>query len=462
MPSCVRVAVTILPLLAAYAGAQGTTALQPPPDQLQRAAVLFSQSNWKGALDAYSALAAAYPSHAMSRFRVGVSLMELGRLTEAEASLREGERLGILPGQAAFRLAQVLAEQGKRDAAVAELQRGVANGLVLAPSALESDVHLRSLNGHQKWADVMSAFDAVARPCLHDQRFREFDFWIGDWDVRPTGQPPTGPPSRNTVTLENNGCVVVEHWTGAGGSVGQSFNIFDRSIGLWRQTWVDNIGGQHDYRGSLEDGNMVFTGDTPMPNGRRGRVPTRLTFFHVSKDSVRQYSELSIDSGKTWRVGYDLMYVRRPAQQPAGPPGATPASPGGLSDADRAAIRALDSAFVRAWLADDTAGVLGLFSDEAVLMPPNSQPVAGLSGIRAYWWPRDGSRTRITGFGRVIAEIGGTRELAFVRGTSAITWTYMTDGKSTASSSRSADLRLMTRAASGEWRIVRQAWNQIP
>jgi hypothetical protein len=114
----------------------------------------------------------------------------------------------------------------------------------------------------------MDAFDAIVQPCKHDPRFREFDFWIGDWDVRPTGQPPAGPPARNTITLDDNGCVLTEHWSAPSGSTGQSFNIFDRSVGKWRQTWVDNIGGQHDYRGGLENGNMVFIGDTPAPNGQ--------------------------------------------------------------------------------------------------------------------------------------------------------------------------------------------------
>ena len=98
--------------------------------------------------------------------------------------------------------------------------------------------------------------------------------------------------------------------------MGQSFNIFDRSIGKWRQTWVDNIGGQHDYRGQLENGNMVFVGDTPAPNGALGRVPTRLTFFRIGADSVRQFSEVSPDSGRTWQTSYNLMYVRRKSSSP--------------------------------------------------------------------------------------------------------------------------------------------------
>jgi len=146
-------------------------------------------------------------------------------------------------------------------------------------------------------------------PCTAPEH-RQLDFWVGDWDVRPTGTPPVGPAARNTVTLDDNTCVITEHWTAPSGSEGQSFNIFDRSYGVWRQTWVDNVGSQHDYRGSLQGGNMVLIGDVPTP-GVNGLVHTRLTLFHIGPDSVRQFSEFTTDSGKTWQVGYDLMYVRR-------------------------------------------------------------------------------------------------------------------------------------------------------
>ena len=299
--------------LAARASAQTPGAGQPPADELQRAATLFSQSNWSGALDAYTALSRRYPTHALSRFRVGVAQIGLGKFADAEPNLREGERLGIPATQAGYRLAQVFAEEHKSDAAIEELMRSAAAGAFFGQSAIETDTHLAPLKTHPRWHAALDAFDAVVRPCMHDSRFREFDFWVGDWDVRPTGPAPAGPPARNTVTLEDNGCVVMEHWSAPSGSEGQSFNIFDRSVAKWRQTWVDNIGGQHDYWGHLENGNMAFVGDTPAPNGRLGRVPTRLTFFHIGKDSVRQFSEISSDSGKTWTTNYDLMYVRRPA-----------------------------------------------------------------------------------------------------------------------------------------------------
>ena len=299
-------------VLAIRLSAQGSSATpQPPADSLQRAAAAFAQGDWKASFDAYVALAKAYPQHPLSRFRVGVSLMELGRLAEAESNMRQAETLGVPPAQAAYRLAQLLAEQGKTEMAFKELDRAVTNRLPVLASALETDKHFASLRSQPHWAVAMDALDAVTRPCMHDARAREFDFWLGDWDVRAVGQPPVGPAARNTVTVEDNGCVIVEHWSAPSGSEGQSFNIFDRSYGVWRQTWVDNGGGQHDYRGSLKGGNMVYLGDTPAPNGQLGRVPTKLTFFHISADSVRQFSEISRDSGRTWQFNYDLMYVRR-------------------------------------------------------------------------------------------------------------------------------------------------------
>ena len=284
----------------------------PSADQLQRAGALFNQGDWAGANVAYDSLSKAYPRHALSRFRYGVTLMELGRLQQAEAPLREGEALGMPASTAAFRLAQLFGLQKRGDSSIAELKRAAANQLFVGQAAVQSDAHFAAVTSHSRWQEALDALDAVVRPCMHDSRFREFDFWLGDWDVRPVALGGTTFPGRNTVTLNYNGCVVIEHWK-SGASEGESYNLFDRSTGEWRQTWVDNIGGQHDYHGKLIGKDMVYTGTTPAAGGALGRVPTRLTFFHISRDSVRQFSETSPDSGKTWRVAYDLLYVRRKA-----------------------------------------------------------------------------------------------------------------------------------------------------
>jgi uncharacterized protein (TIGR02246 family) len=142
--------------------------------------------------------------------------------------------------------------------------------------------------------------------------------------------------------------------------------------------------------------------------------------------------------------------------------GAVPPDTGTLTDTDRAAIHALDTAFVQAWLRDDTLGVLELFSPDGVLLPPGSPPVTGTEAIRAFWWPADGSHTRITGFTREPDEVGGAHRLAFYRGRAVLSWEYTKDGRTSAQTSRSTDLILMAPDPSGRWRILRQMWNPRP
>ncbi|MEP7382645.1 MAG: DUF4440 domain-containing protein [Gemmatimonadota bacterium] len=460
--SLALVLVLVLTVLAASAPTSlraqtPAAAATPTAAELQPAGAAFGRGDWQRALEAYSAIARKYPTHALSRFRIGVAQVELRQFAEGEASLREGERLGIAAPIVRFRLAESFAEQGKGDEAIAELMRAAAPGNFVGAAAIAADPHFASLTSHAKWQSVLDAFDAITRPCMHDAHAREFDFWIGDWDVRPVGAAAVGPAARNTVTQENNGCTVMEHWVAPGGSAGQSFNLYDNSLGKWRQTWVDNVGGQHDYRGGLVGRDMTLEGDTPAPGGALGRIPTKLTFFHISADSVRQFSQTSADSGRTWTTAYDLLYVRR-----KGDGGLHPAMVP-LSDADRAAILALDSTFVDGWLRDDTAQVMSVFAPDAELLPPGARPLTGLAAIRAYWWPGDGSHTRITAFTRSIAELSGTKGVAYLRGTGAINWSYTKVGdKPTQQSRKSTDFIVYVQDAGGRWRVARQIWNALP
>ena len=133
-----------------------------------------------------------------------------------------------------------------------------------------------------------------------------------------------------------------------------------------------------------------------------------------------------------------------------------------LTPMDRAAIRALDSTFVASWLRDDTAAVLHVFAPDAVLIPPGGTPVVGTAAIQAYWWPTDGSHTHITSFQRAIAEVEGTRHLAFIRGTASLGWTYRQGGKESAQTSRSSDLLIVAPDSAGHWHVTRQMWGTLP
>jgi uncharacterized protein (TIGR02246 family) len=135
-------------------------------------------------------------------------------------------------------------------------------------------------------------------------------------------------------------------------------------------------------------------------------------------------------------------------------------SSAGLSMADRAAIRGLDSAYVDAWLRDDTAAVLATLASDAVLMPAGQLPLTD-SAIRNFWWPRDGSRTRVTAYTTTIDDIAGAGDLAYVRGTGVLAFTYEKDGVRSEITSRNMTLTIATRGSDGRWRIARRMWGPL-
>src|SRR5262245_6018842 len=70
--------------------------------------------------------------------------------------------------------------------------------------------------------------------------YRQFDFWLGRWDVF-TGTTLAG---TNEVKSRVDGCVVEENWTSAGLGRGRSLNAYDAATGTWSQFWVGSGGCQ--------------------------------------------------------------------------------------------------------------------------------------------------------------------------------------------------------------------------
>lgn len=239
------------------------------------------------------------------------ALVKAGDLRAALVQLEAARKIGSRPVPVALWSAVVHARMKNVDAALGELIAATRFGLGALPPPVAADPAIAALKTHPRYAELERALDRNARPCEHDPAYRQFDYWLGQWDVRPNGSP-TAPPSSNVITKIHNGCVILESWTAAAGQTGQSFNIYDRVSGKWTQTWVDSSGGLHQYVGGPVNGNMTYEGDIPAPPGAGGgRMHVRLTFFKQADGSVRQYSERTPDGGKTWQVNYDLIYTRR-------------------------------------------------------------------------------------------------------------------------------------------------------
>ena len=152
----------------------------------------------------------------------------------------------------------------------------------------------------------------IQHPCNTSPEAKQFDFWIGQWDVTPWKiAAPTAAQKLgfNDVHPMLEHCVISENWKGARGVEGKSMNYYDPNLHRWRQIWVDETWGVLDYTGEFRDGAMRFLGWTLDAKGNR--VEQKLTFFAIASDTVRQLFETSADGGTTWVPNFDGRYVKR-------------------------------------------------------------------------------------------------------------------------------------------------------
>ena len=143
--------------------------------------------------------------------------------------------------------------------------------------------------------------------------FRQFDFWIGEWEAYGVNGKKGGD---SKISLILDSCIILEEWTSAGIQqglryAGKSFNTWNAAAKQWQQTWVDNTGNTTAFtKGKVENKKIVFTTD-PFPFSKDTVATRRLTFFDLGPDKVRQLGEITKDKGTTWRIEYDLEYRRK-------------------------------------------------------------------------------------------------------------------------------------------------------
>ena len=142
-------------------------------------------------------------------------------------------------------------------------------------------------------------------PCPNQSEFRQFDFWVGEWNVTSEGQTV----AQSSIQKIIGSCVIYENYSQSDGYVGKSFNFYDAFLKKWRQTWVDSGGNVSEFSGEVKDGTMHYEGESHRQNGRK--ILRKMILTPLGPDKVRQYSERSLDDGKTWQVAYDFLYLRK-------------------------------------------------------------------------------------------------------------------------------------------------------
>lgn len=151
---------------------------------------------------------------------------------------------------------------------------------------------------------------AVANPCTTAEQ-KQFDFWVGEWNLTWPGQDGKTGHGSNTIQRVLDGCVVQENFSGGDSMAlrGTSVSTFDGSSGRWKQTWVDNEGGYLDFVGEFKDGQMILEREAQGKDGTR--ILQRMVWKNVTANEFDWSWEASRDGGKTWQVNWPIHYKRR-------------------------------------------------------------------------------------------------------------------------------------------------------
>lgn len=152
---------------------------------------------------------------------------------------------------------------------------------------------------------LLTGLGAAAAPC-DAPAHREFDFWIGEWQVHTPDGKLAG---INRIAREHGGCVIHERYETSRGYSGASYNIYDAGRKVWHQSWVDSAGTLLLLEGRFESGSMVLEGRTTSAQGEVTRH--RISWTPGSDGSVRQHWQTADAAGAEWKTAFDGRYTKK-------------------------------------------------------------------------------------------------------------------------------------------------------
>lgn len=282
---------------------------------LHQADSLFSAAAWKSAIPVYEAVLKAAPSNSIAWNKLGFCYHNLGDYDKAITSYNHSLQHKTAPQIKPIvhsRMARAYALKHENDKVFAFLDSAINAGYKNV-TELESHKDFNTIRDDTRFKAVVTRATNSAMPCLTQPQMREFDFWLGEWDVYPNGANVIVGNSK--IEMASGGCMILENWTAIGGVPhnGKSMNYVDPVTGKWEQLWIGSGGinrnnPQKFVNGVYKDGAMRFDFEQ---FSAQGKQTGRFIFFNEGPDQVRQFNEVSSDGGKTWTTVYDFVYKRK-------------------------------------------------------------------------------------------------------------------------------------------------------
>jgi tetratricopeptide (TPR) repeat protein len=276
---------------------------------------LFNRQDWAGAARAFKTVTDQNPGDGRAWFRLASALRRLEDYPAAAAAFQRAADLKFQVPLAFAGVARAYAAAGDNTQALTWMTKAAQSGFAQA-AFIDSDPHLSALKTNPQFAAVAETVRRNAAPCMYNPEYKQFDFWLGEWDVQVSGQTV----AHSRIEKIDDGCTVQENWMPFTGREGKSWNFYNAATGKWEQLWLSG-GNVLKLEGALDGAVMAYRGVTPQPNS--GSVQQRLTFTPMEGGRVRQFWQQSADQGKTWTVAFDGIYVRQHPETPLSQPDRT-------------------------------------------------------------------------------------------------------------------------------------------
>jgi hypothetical protein len=164
-------------------------------------------------------------------------------------------------------------------------------------------------------APAPAAPAAAASPCALPE-MRQFDFWVGEWELVSRFRRPDGTwtdeRATDSVHPVLNGCALYQDWKGtvAGEPLhGVSLTSYAPDRHQWQQAWSDDSGPSlYDFTGGMEGDRMVLSRQVTVDGKSAVR---RQVFQNIQPDAFDWAYEQSLDSGKSWAPLWTIRYTRK-------------------------------------------------------------------------------------------------------------------------------------------------------
>ena len=276
-----------------------------PSPRMIAANKLVKEKKWEEAEKAFARIVKTEQKNARAWFLLGFARHSQEKWAGAIEAFKKNVEISKSP-VGMYNAAAGFSRLNKKDEAFEWLEKSLNTGAAFR-SNIDSDADFENIRSDARFVKMQLIVKQKRNPCMYSKEARQFDFWLGDWDVF-VGANKVG---ENLIKLDTQGCTLVENWTNSGGGKGKSLNVYDPSVKKWKQFYVGGQGGvflfEGEYRASEKS--MYFTAETLGPKG--AKTLHIFEFFDLPNKTVQQRWKQSNDGGKTYNTVWDSIYKKK-------------------------------------------------------------------------------------------------------------------------------------------------------